>query len=432
MIEIPRDRYLEQLIARKDNGLVKVITGIRRCGKSFLLFKLYDAYLRSIGVSDGQIVRIALDGIENARLRNPLLLDEHIRKIAGETDKRLYVFLDEIQNVSSIDNPWVEGEKIGFVDVLLGLMKLDNIDLYVTGSNSRMLSNDIVTQFRDRGDVVRLRPLTFSEFYRAYDGAFDDAWRDFSMYGGLPRVLQLAGHQAKASYLEDLLENTYRRDVVERNIIRNDADVLGDLLSILASSIGSLTNPSRLANTFESVKKRRIDAQTVDAYIGYFADAFLVERAYRFDVRGKRYIETPLKYYFEDVGLRNARLGFRQQDENHIMENVVFNELKARGYSVDVGSIERRARDESGKEVRTRLEVDFVANLAGKIHYVQVAQGIDDAGKREQEIASLLHINDSFQKTVIVRGNIAPWYDEHGIRYMGLKDFLLDEDSLDS
>lgn len=433
MLRIQRDRYLAQLADKRDNGRVKVITGIRRCGKSYLLFELYRDYLHSVGVDDSCIVRLALDSLENAKYRNPLLLDEHIRAMVSDTGKRYYVMLDEIQFVRSIKNPWLddEGERIGFTDVLLGLMRLNNVDLYVTGSNSKMLSSDIVTEFRDRGDQIRLYPLTFSEFRSAYDGDWEDAWREYRTYGGLPRILELTTHGQKAAYLEDLLENTYQRDVLERNDIRNGGDVLGDLLSIVASSVGSLTNPSRLSNTFASVKHRSISPETVDAYLGFFRNAFLVDKAQRYDVRGKRYIESTMKYYFTDVGLRNARLGFRQQDENHVMENVVFNELKARGYSVDVGTVEQRRRDADGKEVRAQLEVDFVATAGGRTTYVQVAQGIDDEGKREQEINSLLRVRDSFKKVVIVRDHIVPWYDEHGIQYMGMRDFLMDERSLE-
>ena len=429
---IKRDRYLNQLIRKMGNGQIKIITGVRRCGKSFLLFELFRSYLRSQGVEDGQIIGLSLEDDVNARYRNPMELSAYVRAKAAEPGRRYFVFLDEIQNVGEIPNPWLEGEdRIGFVDVLLGLMKVENLDIYVTGSNSRMLSSDVVTAFRDRGDEVRLYPLSYQEYRSAYNGGDEEAWRDYCTYGGLPRVLALADHKEKADYLQNLFVNTYKRDVLERYQIKNDKDVLDDLMNVLASSVGSLTNPNKLANTFKTVKGRKINATTLDAYLGYLVEAFLLDRAYRYDIKGKRYIGTPLKYYFTDLGLRNAHLNFRQLEENHIMENIIFNELKLRGYSVDVGVVERRTRNGDGVEVRAQLEVDFVAGSGGKTYYVQSALNIDDEAKRLQETESLRRIPDSSKKIVVVKDHITPWNDDSGIAYIGVRDFLMRDDSLD-
>lgn len=424
---INRDVYLQELIKRKGNGLIKVITGIRRCGKSFLLFKLYYDYLIEQGVPGGHIIQIPLDEDLNARYRNPMELSGYIREQVKDRDGICYVFIDEIQFVKDVQNPWLEdsSETIGFVDVLLGLMKISDVDIYVTGSNSRMLSKDVVTQFRDRGDEVRLYPLSYQEFYDAYAGDKRNAWREYYTYGGLPRILQLTDYKAKARYLQDLLENTYVKDVLERNDIKNDKTVLDGLLNFISSAVGSLTSPKKLADTFRSLQGIAINSTTVDKYLGYFEEAFITEKAERYDIKGRKYIGATAKYYYTDIGLRNAKLNFRQQEENHIMENILYMELRKRGYSVDVGIVEYRHRDEIGKDVKTQLEVDFVAKDDRQTFYIQSALNIDEEKKRQQEIASLIRIPDSFKKIVVIRDNIMPWRDEQGILYIGVEDFLL-------
>lgn len=430
---IKRDKYLNKLIAKKENGLIKVITGIRRCGKSYLLFNLYHEYLNSVGILDANIIELALDEIMNARYRNPMELDAFIRKKIADKNQKYYVFIDEIQKVSQIQNPYVEDDeaKIGFVDVLLGLMKIQNIDLYVTGSNSRMLSSDILTEFKDRGDEIRVNPLTFSEFYAAFDGEKRYAWREYYTYGGMPLVLSKKTHEEKSKYLKDLFAKTYLSDVLEHNRIMNQQMVLEDLLNIVSSAVGSLTNPTKLANTFQSMKQISITPNTISKYLDFFIDAFMMYKVFRYDIKGKRYMDTPLKYYFTDVGLRNARLNFRQQEENHIMENVIFNELMAREYDVDVGVVEYNHQDEYGKKIRSQLEIDFVANKGSKRYYIQSAFSIDSKEKKEQEIRSLLRVADSFKKIVVVKDDIVPWHDEKGILYIGIEQFLLEENAVD-
>lgn len=429
---IKRDKYVNQLIRKKQNGLVKIITGIRRCGKSYLLFELYHAYLKSIGVEDNYIIKLSLDDDVNAKYRNPLELGQYIRHLITDKDMDYFIFLDEIQQVKEIKNPYLEdpNEKISFVDVLLGLMKIKNADIYVTGSNSKMLSSDIVTQFRDRGDEIRLYPLCFKEFYDAFPGNKDHAWKEYYTYGGLPRVMSLSTHKDKSDYLQNLFKNTYMKDVIDRHKIRNDKQILDDLINIISSAVGSLTNPKKLSDTFKSTNKTSINSTTIDIYLDYFEEAFIIDVARRYDIKGKKYIGTPVKYYFTDIGLRNARLNFRQQEENHIMENVLFVELKARGYNVDVGVVEYRHLDKNGKDVRSQLEVDFVANDGGKIYYIQSALRVDEEGKRKQEINSLRRIPDSFKKIVVVKDDIMPWNDDNGILYIGIKDFLLDADAI--
>ena len=430
---IKRDRYLKKLISKKENGLIKVITGIRRCGKSYLLFNLYHEYLNSIGISDTNIIELALDEITNARYRNPMELDAIIRAQVTDKSQKYYVFIDEIQKVSEMQNPYVDDEtaKIGFVDVLLGLMKIRNLDLYVTGSNSRMLSSDILTEFKDRGDEIRVNPLTYSEFYAAFDGEKRYAWKQYYTYGGMPLVLSKKTHEEKSKYLKDLFAKTYLSDVLEHNRILNEQMVLEDLLNIVSSSVGSLTNPTKLANTFQSVKQISINANTISKYLDFFIDAFIMCKVFRYDIKGKKYMDTPLKYYFTDIGLRNARLNFRQQEENHIMENVIFNELLVREYDVDVGVVEYNCQDGNGKKMRTQLEVDFVANKESKRYYIQSALSIDSEEKKAQEINSLLRVADSFKKIVVVKDDIMPWHDDNGILYIGIEQFLLDENAVD-
>jgi len=424
--------YLNQLIRRKQNGLIKIITGIRRCGKSYLLFELFHAHLSAIGIADDHIIELSLDDEANAKYRNPMELGNYIRSLIVEKDREYYVILDEIQHVKEVKNPWLDdpNETIGFVDVLLGLMKMKNADIYITGSNSKMLSSDIVTQFRDRGDEIRLYPLAYKEFYDAVPDSKENAWKEYYTYGGLPRIMSFLTHKEKSDYLQNLFKNTYMKDVIDRHKIRNDKQILDDLVNIISSAVGSLTNPKKLSDTFKTTNGISISSTTIDTYLQYFEEAFIIDVARRYDIKGKKYIGTPVKYYFSDIGLRNARLNFRQQEENHIMENILFIELKSRGYNVDVGVVEYRHLDRNGKDVRAQLEVDFVANDGGKIYYIQSALHVDDDQKRQQEINSLRRIPDSFKKIVVVKDDIMPWNDDNGILYIGIKDFLLDRNAI--
>ena len=428
-MQYARKQYLDQLIRKKDNGRIKVITGLRRSGKSYLLFTLYRQYLLDSGVEEDQIVGLALDEIDNAKYRNPFELNKIVKERITDKNKHYYVFIDEIQFVTEVQNPYVDdpNEKLTFIDVVLGLMKIPNADVYVTGSNSKMLSSDILTQFRDRGDEIRVNPLSFAEVYENYEGDKRGVWRDYYTYGGMPLVWLTESHEERSRYLRDLFTRTYIKDVLERHQVKNDAEVLEILLNVLASSIGSLTNPSKLSNTFDSERHIKIAPDTLDTYIGYFMEAFLLQRAERYDVKGRKYIKTPVKYYYSDVGLRNARLGFRQLEETHLMENVLYNDLIRRGYDVDVGVVEQNVKKDDGKNTRKQLEVDFVVNRGDERYYIQSALSIDDPDKKEQEIASLLRIPDSFKKIVVVKDYIKPWRDEHGIQYVGIEDFLLDE-----
>ena len=428
----PREQYLKKIISKKDNGRIKIITGLRRSGKSVLLFRLYREWLLGEGVKEDQIIALALDILENAKYRNPLELDKYVRDHMVDPKKRYYIFIDEIQFVSEIRNPYVDNEdaKITFIDVILGFMHMDNADVYVTGSNSKMLSSDILTQFRDRGDEIRVYPLSFAEFYNEYEGDKRGAWQDYYTYGGMPLATSLESHEEKSRYLKDLFDRTYIKDVLERHEIKNDTEVLDILLDVLASGIGSLTNPSKLANTFKSERQIGIGSETIEKYIGYFEESFLIEKAVRYDVKGRKYIGTPAKYYYTDLGLRNARLGFRQLEETHIMENILYNDLIRRGMNVDVGVVEYNTKDANGKKIRKQLEVDFVVNQGGKRFYIQSALSIADPEKREQEIESLKRIPDSFSKIVVVRDYLKPWQDEIGITYVGIEQFLLNEDLL--
>ncbi len=428
----PREQYLKEIISKKDNGRIKIITGLRRSGKSVLLFQLYREWLLGEGVKEDQIIALALDILGNARYRNPLELDKYVRDHMVDPKKRYYIFIDEIQFVSEIQNPYVDNEdaKITFIDVILGFMHMDNADVYVTGSNSKMLSSDILTQFRDRGDEIRVYPLSFAEFYNEYEGDKRGAWQDYYTYGGMPLATSLESHEEKSRYLRDLFDRTYIKDVLERHEIKNDTEVLDILLDVLASGIGSLTNPSKLANTFKSERQIGIGSETIEKYIGYFEESFLIEKAVRYDVKGRKYIGTPAKYYYTDLGLRNARLWFRQLEETHIMENVLYNDLIRRGMNVDVGVVEYNTKDADGKKIRKQLEVDFVVNQGGKRFYIQSALSIADPDKKEQEIESLKRIPDSFSKMVVVRDYLKPWQDENGITYVGIEQFLLNEELL--
>ena len=432
-MQIERNEYIQKLIQKKDNGRVKIITGIRRCGKSYLLFELYTKYLRENGVGEDQIIGLALDELANAKYRNPFALDTYIREQIHDSTKKYYVLIDEIQFVSEVQNPYIEDTtaKITFIDVVLGLMKIKNVDIYVTGSNSKMLSTDILTQFRDRGDEIRVYPLSYAEFYKVFEGDQRDAWMDYCTYGGMPVTLSLNTHEEKSRYLRDLFAGTYLKDVIERHSVQNDTEVLDALLNIVASAIGSLTNPSRLSNTFDSEKHLKISSATIEKYLGYFQEAFLLSKAERYDVKGKKYIKTPSKYYFTDVGLRNAKLGFRQQEETHIIENILYCDLLRRGYDVDVGVIEHNYKDKDGKSARTQLEIDFVVNRGNERYYIQSALSVADPEKREQEIRPFLRIPDSFRKIVVVGSRMHPWKDDNGILYIGIEQFLLDEKAID-
>lgn len=428
----PREQYLNKIISKKDNGRIKIITGLRRSGKSVLLFQLYRDWLIREEIHEDHIIALALDVWENAKYRNPIELDKYVRDRMVADGEKYYIFIDEIQFVAEIQNPYVDNPdaKISFIDVVLGFMQMKNADVYVTGSNSRMLSSDILTQFRDRGDEIRVYPLSFAEFYREYKGDKRGAWQDYYTYGGMPFVTSLETHEEKSRYLKDLFDRTYIKDVLERHEIKNDAAVLSILLDILASGIGSLTNPTRLSNTFKSERQIAIGSETIEKYIGYFEEAFLIEKAVRYDIKGRKYIGTPAKYYYTDLGLRNARLGFRQLEGTHIMENVLYNDLIRRGMDVDIGVVEYNTKDSAGKKIRKQLEVDFVVNKGEKRFYIQSALSIADPEKKEQEIASLKRIPDSFSKIVVVRDYLNPWQDENGIVYLGIEQFLLNEDIL--
>lgn len=429
---IARPDYLNKLISKKENGLIKIITGNRRCGKSYLLFTIYHEYLVSAGIAENQIIELALDETVNAKYRNPIELDSYIRRLVSDKSKQYYVFLDEIQKVEEIQNPYVDNpdSKITFVDTVLGLMKIKNVDLYITGSNSKMLSSDILTEFRDRGDEIRVYPLSFAEFYASFKGDKKEAWKEYYTYGGMPLAVTKKTPEEKSKYLKDLFTGTYLKDVLERHTITNSTSDLEELLNIISSSIGSLTNPLNLSNTFKTVKKRNLAPETISTYLDYFKDAFLIDSAVRYNIKGKKYISTPLKYYFVDVGLRNARLNFRQQEENHIMENIIFNELKIRGFDVDIGVIEHNTKDATGKSRRNFLEIDFVANRGNNRFYIQSALHLDTQEKMEQETQSLNRIHDSFKKIVVVKDDIEPWQDDKGIQYIGIEQFLLEKDWL--
>ena len=428
---LPRKQYVNELMRLKENRRVKIITGLRRSGKSVLLFDLFRRQLLDEGVVQEQIIGIQLDDLRNMKYRDPLQLDEYIRSQITDAKKVFYVFIDEIQLVSEVKNPYVDNQeaKISFVDVVLGLLKIKNADVYVTGSNSKMLSSDVLTQFRDRGDEIRVFPLSFAEFYDAYEGDKREAWQEYYTYGGMPMTLEMDTHERKSKYLRDLFERTYIKDIMERNKIKNDEEVLAILLDILASGIGSLTNPGKLSNTFKSERNISLAPDTIDRYLRYFEDSYLLQKAKRYDVKGKKYIKTPSKYYYTDLGLRNARLGFRQIEETHLMENVLYNDLIRRGFDVDVGVVEIATMEE-GKKVRKQLEVDFVLNRGNDRYYIQSALSIADPEKKKQEIASLLRIPDSFKKMVVVKDYLKPWKDDNGIQYVGIEHFLRDENIL--
>ena len=428
---IERKQYLDELIKKKDNGRIKIITGIRRCGKSYLLFELYKNYLLKNCIAENQIIEMALDDIENSGYRDPFKLNEYIKnKITS--DKRYYIFIDEIQFSRSVKNPYIddEDEKITFVDTLLSLMKRKSLDIYVTGSNSKMLSKDILTQFRDRGDEIHVYPLSFAEMSSCYEDK-DKAWEDYVLCGGMPFVLEMDTFEEKSRYLKGLFEGTYIKDIIDRKQIKNSEEVLEVLLDFVSSAVGSLTNPLKLSNRYALEKKINISNNTISKYLTYFEEAYVLYAAKRYDIKGSKYFSTPLKYYFADIGLRNARLNFRQVEETHIMENIIYNDLLRRGFNVDVGVVEYFPNVE-GKTTRVQLEVDFVINRGNLRYYIQSAFATNSEEKKEQERNSLKRIDDSFKKIIIVRDNIVPRYDEYGIYYIGIRDFLLMDDFLES
>lgn len=416
-MEIKRDRYLNLLISKKHNGLIKVITGMRRCGKSYLLFNLFKDYLLSEGIEDNHIIEIAFDAYENKQFRDPDVLYPYLKEQIKD-DGMYYVLLDEVQLL---------GE---FEAILNSLTRMKNVDVYVTGSNARFLSKDVITEFRGRGDEVHMYPLSFAEFMSVYPGTKQDGWNEYMLYGGLPLVLSFTTSDQKIAFLKSLFEETYISDIVGRHNIRNKAE-LEELLNILSSAIGSLTNPEKLSATFRSVKNKKISSATIKKYIDYLCDSFLIDSAVRYDVKGKKYIDTPVKYYFTDMGLRNARLNFRQLEETHSMENIIFNELKIRGFNVDVGVIMQYDTNEKGNSIRKQLEIDFVCNKGSKRYYIQSAYAIPDQAKMEQEQRSLMLTGDFFKRIIITKDTPAPHYNENGVLIMSVYDFLLNENSLD-
>lgn len=411
MKEINRDSYLKKLIDRKENNLIKIITGIKRSGKSYLLDSIYKNYLLDNGVDNNHIIKIDLDLRANKKFLDPDYLDNYVRNSIRD-EKVYYCLLDEIQNVPD------------FESVLNGFLKIPNLDVYVTGSNSKFLSSDIITEFRGRGDEIRVYPLTFSEFLSAFDGTKEEAWNSYIMFGGLPLILNQKTDEQKRNYLISLFNTTYLKDTIERNNM-NRVDVLDSLINLLSSSIGSLTNPKKISDTFISNGFKDVSINTISSYLNCLLDSFIIEKVERYDIKGKKYISTPSKYYFSDIGLRNARINFRQMEENHIMENIIYNELLSRGYNVDVGVVEVREGN-----IRKQLEVDFVCNQSDKRFYIQVALNLDTREKTIQEEKSLLNINDNFKKIIVVKDNILKWYTEEGILVIGLQEFLLNKNSL--
>ena len=416
-MEIRRDRYLKQLIESRQNGFIKVVTGIRRCGKSYLLNVLFYHYLLENGVADDHIIRVDLEDRMNKELRNPDTMLHYVRDRIKDNEL-YYIIIDEVQLMDE------------FVDVLNSFRHIDNADTYVTGSNSHFLSFDIPTEFRGRGETIHVNPLSFSEFYSVKGGDKQDAWREYYTYGGLPLIQSFDTEQKKIDYLKNLFETVYLADIIERHNIKNENE-MRELALYMASSIGAPCNPTKLSNTFKSVKNVKIGSQTISNYLKYLSESFLLNKAIRYDIKGKKYINTLAKYYFSDIGLRNAILDMRQQEETHIMENIIYNELKTRGYGVDVGLVEIKKQDKEGKWMRTQLEVDFIASIGSKKYYIQSALSIPDREKEIQESRSLININDSFKKIIVVKDHIMPRRNEEGILTIGLFDFLLKEDSLD-
>lgn len=415
-MKIKRDIYLDRLIRREKNGLIKIVTGVRRCGKSYLLFNLFHNYLLEKGVREDHIIEIALDDRSNKELRDPDNMLKYVKERIVDKDT-YYIILDEVQLLAE------------FEDVLNSFMHIRNADVYVTGSNSKFLSSDLVTEFRGRGDEIRIYPLSFREYCSVYEGSADEAWDDYFTYGGLPLILSRETMEEKAEYLMSLFQKVYLSDIIDRHKVRHQEE-LDELVDILASAVGSLTNPLKLANAFKSVKKKTISDKTLKKYMDYLMDAFLVSKAVRYDIKGRKYIGSPAKFYFEDVGLRNARLNFRQMEENHIMENIIYNELRIRGYHVDVGLVEQFGKNSENKTTKKQLEVDFVVTRGSEKYYIQSAFAMNTEGKREQEERPLNAIGDSFKKIIVVRDNIKVRRNDMGIVTIGVRNFLLDEHSL--
>lgn len=430
---IERPVYLKKLIDRKQNGLIKIITGVRRCGKSVLLFDLFFRHLIGEGILDRQIIRIQLDNSDFASLRNPLKLSEYIKSKISE-DQDYFIFIDEIQLVKKVKNRDVEGDHITFYDVLNGLLAKKNLDIYVTGSNSKMLSKDVLTEFRGRGDEVKVYPLSFREFYSAKGGSKEDSLKEYMLYGGMPFILSRPSAESKISYLKNLFEETYLKDIVERNRIR-DQELLGSLIDEICSATGSLTNSTKLANTinsrYQNRKDNKVNNNTVASYLSHLENAFLFKEAKRYDIRGKQYFNSNSKFYCVDVGLRKVRLNMRQNEETHIMENIVFNDLVQRGYSVDVGVLESFSKGANGKTVRSTREIDFVVNYGNAQCYIQSAYRMDTPEKERAELLPFNIVGNSFKKIVITRNGLSPWYDDNGIYHIGLCDFLLKESILE-
>ena len=416
-MRIERTSYLDQLVRSKSNGLIKIITGIRRCGKSYLLFNIFYDYLISQGVDNKHIIKIALDDILNDEYRDPRKFLLYVKDSITDNDIH-YVFIDEVQ---MMDN---------FVGALNSLLHIENVDVYVTGSNSRFLSSDIATEFRGRGDVIHVYPLSFKEFFSVYEGDIKDAWKEYSTYGGLPLIKNIDSEQKKISYLNSLYNTVYIKDLVERNRIKKSLE-FEKLIKIIASSIGSPCNPNKLSNTFKSVENVNLNSETIGFYLSYLQESYLIGKSTRFDIKGKRYIGSLSKYYFTDIGIRNAQLNFRQQEENHIMENIIFNELKIRGYRVDVGVVEITETNAEGKRVQKGLEIDFIATKGNNKYYIQSAFDMPNEAKEQQEKKSLIKTKDSFKKIIVVKDDIKLKRDDNGITTMGIFDFLLNENSLD-
>jgi predicted AAA+ superfamily ATPase len=416
-MEIKRDKYLQKLINRMDNGMIKVITGIRRIGKSYLVFNLFKNYLLNQSIDEKHIISIELDVFENKKYRNPQTIMQYIKSLIID-DEKYFILIDEVQMLND------------FEEVLNSLLHKDNLDIYITGSNSKFLSTDILTKFRGRGDEIHVFPISFKEFMSIYEGDKYEGWAEYVTYGGLPLTIFMKTEEQKINYLNRLFEETYIKDVVDRNGLEKTQE-LNDLINVLASCIGTLSNPNKIAKTFQSSIKSKISVNTIRKYIEYLKDAFIINEANRFDVKGRKYIGAQLKYYFEDVGLRNARLGFRQVEETHIMENIVYNELRLRGYQVDVGIVTKRRMTDDGHFEKKQLEVDFVANLGRKRYYIQSALSLPTEEKIEQENASLLNINDSFKKIIITKDIIKTRSDENGITTISLYNFLLNDNSLE-
>jgi hypothetical protein len=417
-MKIQRQKYLNDLISLQNNGMIKVITGMRRCGKSFLLFEIFASYLRNAGIADDHIISVNLEDYKNVALRNPDNLYNYVESRINDDGSTYYILLDEVQMLGN------------FEDVLNGFLTKDNVDIYVTGSNAKFLSKDIITEFRGRGFEVKMHPLSFSEFMSVYDGTIQAALNEYMLYGGLPQILLYKTEEQKVKFLKSLFAETYIKDIKERNKIRKDAD-LEELIDLMASYIGALTNPGKLANTFNSEKKSSISYDTVKDYIDYLCDAFLIEKTTRYDIKGKRYINAPFKYYFSDLGLRNARLNFRQTEKSHLMENLIYNELRVRGYNIDVGVVPLVTKDTDGKQHRSNLEVDFVCNLGSRRYYIQSAWRMPSDEKDKQERASLLNINDSFKKIIILGEETPVTRDTHGITTVSIFDFLLNPSALE-